>query len=71
VQDIGKRQIMNLLATKVRKGLHVEDPHVTIRRAAQVHIEPEDASPLLLDGEIVGNTPVDLQVLPGAFKLLA
>ena len=71
VQDIGKLQIMNLLATKVRKGEHVKDPHVTVRRAAKVHIEPEDPSPLLLDGEIVGNTPVDLTVLPGAFKLLA
>jgi diacylglycerol kinase (ATP) len=71
VQDIGKMQIMNLLATKVRQGLHVKDPHVTIRRAAQVHIAPEDPSPLLLDGEIIGNTPVDLTVLPGAFRLLA
>ena len=71
VQDIGKMQIMNLLATKVRQGLHVKDPHVTVRRAAKVHIEPEDPSPLLLDGEIIGNTPVDLTVLPGAFKLLA
>ncbi|HJQ93858.1 MAG TPA: diacylglycerol kinase family protein, partial [Candidatus Thermoplasmatota archaeon] len=71
VQDIGKLEIMNLLATKVRKGLHVDDPHVTIRRAAKVHIGPEDPSPLLLDGEIIGNTPVDLTVLPGAFRLLA
>ena len=71
VQDIGKLQIMNLLASKVRKGLHVKDPHVTIRRAAKVHIEPETWSPLLLDGEIVGGTPVDLTVLPGAFRLLA
>jgi diacylglycerol kinase (ATP) len=71
VQDIGKLQIMNLLATKVRKGLHVHDPHVTIRRASKVHIGPEDASPLLLDGEIIGNTPVDLTMLPGAFRLLA
>jgi diacylglycerol kinase (ATP) len=71
VQDIGKMQIMNLLASKVRKGLHVKDPHVTIRRAKKVHIGPEDPSPLLMDGEIIGNTPVDLQVLPGAFRLLA
>lgn len=72
VEDIGKMQIMNLLATKVRKGLHVHDRHVTIRKAAKVHIEPEDPSPVLLDGEVLGGTtPVDLTVLPGAFKLLA
>ncbi len=71
VEDIGKLQILNLLATKLRKGEHVKDPHVKIRRAAKVRIEPEAASPLLLDGEIVGSTPVDLTVLPGAFRLLA
>lgn len=71
VEDIGRLQILNLLATKLRKGEHVKDPHVTIRRAAKVRIEPETASPLLLDGEIVGSTPVDLTVLPGAFRLLA
>ena len=71
VQDIGKRQILDLLATKVRKGLHVKDSHVTIRRASKLHIEPADPSPLLIDGEIIGNTPVDLEVLPGAFRLLA
>ena len=72
VEDIGKMQIMNLLATKVRKGEHVKDPHVTIRKAAKVHVEPEDPSPILLDGEILaGTTPLDLTVMPGAFKLLA
>jgi diacylglycerol kinase (ATP) len=72
VQDIGKLQILNLLATKVRKGDHVKDPHVTVRRAAKVHIEPQDPSPILLDGDIVaGTTPLDLTVLPGAFRLLA
>jgi diacylglycerol kinase (ATP) len=71
VQDIGKMQIMNLLATKLRKAEHIKDPHVHVERAAKVRIEPEDWSPLLLDGEIVGGTPVDLTVMPGAFRLLA
>lgn len=71
VEGLGKLGILNLLATKLRKGQHVKDPHVTIRRAAQVRIEPADPSPLLLDGEIVGTTPVDLTVLPSAFRLLA
>lgn len=71
VHDIGKRALLRLLAVKLRKGEHVLDPHVIIRRAATVRMEPRDPSPLLLDGEIVGTTPVDLKVLPGAFRLLA
>ena len=71
VHDISKLGILDLLATKLRKGLHVKSPNVKIERAARVRIEPEDASPLLCDGEILGTTPVDLQVMPGALRLLA
>ena len=71
VQDIGKLEILGLLATKLRKGRHVESPKVTIRRAAKVRVEPRDPSPLLLDGEILGTTPAEFTVLPGALRLLA
>ncbi len=71
VQDIGKLEILGLLATKLRKGEHVQSKKVHIERAARVRIEPATPSPLLIDGEILGTTPVDLQVMPGAFRLLA
>ena len=71
VQDIGKLEILGLLATKLRKGKHVESPKVKIRRAAKVRVEPRDPSPLLVDGEIIGTTPAEFTVLPGAFRLLS
>lgn len=71
VQDIGKAEIMGLLATKLRKGEHVRNPKVRIERAARVYVAPETPSPLLIDGEIIGTTPAEFTVLPGAFKLLA
>ncbi|MFA5945174.1 MAG: diacylglycerol kinase family protein [Candidatus Thermoplasmatota archaeon] len=71
VHDIGKMEILGLLATKLRKGEHIKSSKVTVERAAKVRIEPEAPSPLLLDGEIIGTTPVDLTVLPGALRLLA
>lgn len=71
VKDIGKAGLMNLLATKLRKGLHVHDRRVHVERAAKVQVEPRDPSPLLIDGEIVGTTPAAFTVMPGAFKLLA
>jgi diacylglycerol kinase (ATP) len=71
VQDIGKAEILGLLATKLRKGLHVQNPKVHIVRAANVRVEPRDPSPLLIDGEIIGTTPAEFTVMPGAFKLLA
>lgn len=71
VQDIGRLEILGLLATKLRKGRHVESPKVKIRRAATVRVEPADPSPLLVDGEIIGTTPAEFRVLPGALRLLA
>jgi diacylglycerol kinase (ATP) len=71
VQDIGKAEILGLLATKLRKGEHVKNGKVHIRKAAKVRIEPRDDSPLLLDGEVLGTTPADLTVQPGALRLLA
>lgn len=71
IQDIGRLEVLNLLATKLRKGLHVKSPKVHIERAAHVRVEPATPSPLLVDGEILGTTPVEFQVLPGALKLLA
>jgi YegS/Rv2252/BmrU family lipid kinase len=70
-QDIGKAEMLLLFATKLPKGEHVKSSKVHIERAAHVRIEPEEPSPLLLDGEIVGTTPADFQVMPGVLRLLA
>lgn len=71
VHDIGKLEILGLLATKLRKGEHIQSPKVRIERAAHVVVAPRGPSPLLVDGEILGTTPATFQVLPGAFRLLA
>lgn len=71
VQGLGRRAILDLLATKLRKGRHIDGKHVTVRRAARVEVAPQDPSPLLVDGEIIGHTPAEFTVVPGAFRLLA
>ena len=71
VQDTSKLGVLDLLATKLRKGLHVHHPNVKIRKAAHVRIAPRDPSPLNIDGEVLGHTPAELKVVPGAFRLLA
>lgn len=71
VQDTSRLGILDLLATKLRKGKHVHHPNVKIRQAARVRIAPRDESPLNIDGEVVGHTPAELVVVPGAFRLVA
>ncbi|HLF16252.1 MAG TPA: diacylglycerol kinase family protein [Candidatus Thermoplasmatota archaeon] len=71
VEGVGSLGLLGLLTRHLRKGTHVRHPGVKIRRAARLRIEPRDPSPLLLDGEVMGTTPVEAEVIPGALRLLA
>ena len=71
VEGAGPLELLNLLVRHLRKGTHVNHPKVKIRRAARLRIEPGEPSPLLLDGEVMGTTPVEAEVLPGALRILA
>ncbi len=69
VSGVSRLELIGLLA-KVRDGGHFSHPKVTFHRAKKVRIEPQRASPLLVDGEVLGTTPVDIEVLPGAMQVL-
>jgi diacylglycerol kinase (ATP) len=71
LEGAGRMEVLDLLATKLRKGTHVQSPKVKIRRAKVVRIEPREDSPLLCDGEVYGSTPVTVSILPAALRLLA
>lgn len=55
---------------RVFKGTHTDHPKVTMGRACVVRIEPDRPSPLLIDGEVIGSTPAELRILPGALRVL-
>ena len=57
------------LFPKIFTGTHVSHPAVTCFRAREVRIVPVEASPLLIDGEVLGRTPVTVRVLPQAVQL--
>lgn len=58
------------MLTKVQSGKHIEHPAVEVFKAKKIHIEPEQPSPLLVDGEVFGKTPLELEVKPGALSVL-
>lgn len=69
VEDIGRVELGRVFP-KIFDGSHVGHPKVRFERARTVRIEPESPSPLLVDGEVVGTTPADVQVRPGALRVL-
>ena len=54
----------------VYKGTHTSRPQVTIERARTVRIEGEGVV-ITGDGESVGPAPVDVEIVPGALRVLA
>jgi diacylglycerol kinase (ATP) len=54
----------------VFRGEHLSHPKVALRRAQSVRIGSEPAWPVLLDGELWGETPVEFNLLPQAVKFL-
>lgn len=55
---------------RVFKGTHVTHPKVTMLRAHTVHIESDPPLPLLIDGEVMGTTPVTFTLSPRAVQVL-
>jgi diacylglycerol kinase (ATP) len=69
VEGVGRVELVKLFM-QVRDGTHVSNPKVTMRRAKHIELEPDTPSPLLVDGEVYGSTPVRVDVMPGALRVL-
>ena len=54
---------------RVFAGTHLTDPRVTVHRATHVRIEAENVA-AYADGERVSLLPVDVEIVPGALRVL-
>jgi YegS/Rv2252/BmrU family lipid kinase len=69
-QEVDRRDILAIFA-RVFKGSHVRHPRVRTLRAGAIAIDGEPRQLLMADGELLGRTPLRLQVLPGELVVLA
>ena len=71
VITVGNVSRLELVRTfpKIFKGTHLEHPLVSAYRATRIRIEPTVDSPLLIDGEVIAQTPVTVDVLPAALTV--
>jgi diacylglycerol kinase (ATP) len=54
---------------RIFDGTHVTHPAVRCCRATRVRIDPGIGGPLLIDGEVMGSTPVEIEVVPAAVRV--
>ncbi|MCS6950851.1 MAG: diacylglycerol kinase family lipid kinase [bacterium] len=55
---------------RVFSGTHITHPHFLMYRAKQVHVESTHPVPVLIDGDVVGTTPVQFYLHPGAIEAI-
>lgn len=67
--DAGKLEFLTAFP-RVFKGTHVTHPKVTMLKASHITVESEPAMPILVDGEVMGRTPVEFTVQPGAIRVM-
>ena len=56
---------------KVLSQRYLQDPQVVHRQARRIEVYTEYPLPIQADGDVVGNTPVVLKVVPRALRILA
>jgi len=56
------------LYRKATRGLHLGDPGVNRYRAEKVSITTETPWPVEIDGDYLGDTPIEVSLLPGAMR---
>lgn len=54
---------------KIYWGKHVDSPYFNIRRCKKIVIDSEEPLPIAADGEMLGITPCEIEILPAAVKV--
>jgi YegS/Rv2252/BmrU family lipid kinase len=67
---VNRRQIVAIFAG-VFSGRHTTHPKVDLLQAASLAVESDPPLRLMVDGELIGWTPLRLKVLPGEVTILA
>jgi diacylglycerol kinase (ATP) len=70
VGDTGRWEFLRTFP-RVFKGTHITHPKVTMLRARHICIESDPPLPILIDGEVIGSTPVEFTLVPRAIEILA
>jgi diacylglycerol kinase family enzyme len=69
VRKAGRMKLLSLF-TKIFKGGHVGDPVVGYHQAKEFSLVPLENHALNIDGEIIGNTPIYVKMLPSEIEVL-
>jgi diacylglycerol kinase (ATP) len=67
---MNRRTLLKLFPL-IFKGAHVRDPHVETFRCSRISVSFEPPQKVTPDGEIIGTTPLDIEIVPRALQVFA
>ena len=67
-KTITRFKLLQLLPT-LFKGEHINSPYVKYKQVKKIVLEPKNNEILNIDGEIMGSTPIQVNVIPKAFEM--
>ncbi len=70
IAAVSRRRLVRVFP-RLRAGDHVDEPEVTVLRAATVRIDGDPSWPVYADGEPQGTLPVTVHCEPGALTVVA
>jgi len=68
IDDLSKLDLLWSLP-RVYKGTHLSHPKVTVKRAREIDIRPRQPMSLQADGELLGQAPAHIYMLPAALNV--
>ena len=69
IHRISKLKILKVFPT-IFSGKHIQIKEVNMYKAKKISINSQLPTPVNLDGDIVGYTPLLLEIIPNAIKVL-
>jgi diacylglycerol kinase (ATP) len=67
---LGRLQILRLIR-KIYTGEHLQHPQVYVRHARHVKLSSDPPAYVEAEGELIGQTPIDVKVYPAALRFAA
>ena len=69
IYHIGRLKVLKMFNQLKSEGSHVWNPNVEFYRFSTLRIETDEPTPINIDGENIGFTPIDIEVLPAAITI--